>query len=95
MLIEEVTPTHTIQYAIDLDTGLVFSRVDSELAVPVLDYEGMTPANGYKTTYNLQRCPVFELVGAGWASLLWTRKIAVEIKNLHREFWGMKPLKGE
>ena len=26
-------------------------------------------------------------------SLKWTRKIPVEIKNIHRKFWGFAPLK--
>jgi hypothetical protein len=79
----------TIQYAVDLDTGLVWSRVGSEVAVPILDYEGMKPDNDWEMNYNLEKQDLSALYGA---TLLWTKKISVIIKNYHREFWGFKPL---
>jgi hypothetical protein len=80
----------TIQYAVD-GAGLVISRVDDQIAAPLLDYEGMKPENGFEMQYKLEEFPVFALTYM-WG-LVWTRKIPTEIKNLHRAFWGMKPLK--
>lgn len=81
----------TIQYAIDTSTGLVVSRVGSELAWPVLDYEGMKPENNFATSYDLERVSIFS-VASYWPYLFWTRKVSVPIKNAHRKFWGMKSL---
>ena len=88
----------TITYAIDLDSGMVVSRVGSDLAWPVLDFEaigkggdGFEPGNfNGPTRYNLQNFPV--LGTPGWDRLRWTKKIPVATKNLHRKFWSMKPL---
>lgn len=79
----------TIKYMIDED-GEIYSRVGSEVAIPVLDWEGMKPENAYKIRYNLEKFSVYELRGF---TLTHTRKIPLKIKNRHRKFWGMKPLK--
>ena len=79
-----------ITYAIDLDTGLVISRVGSELAWPILQYIGIRPENLFATQFQLEK---IELLAAIWCRLKWTRKIPVEIKNIHRRFWGFKELK--
>lgn len=71
-----------ITYAIDNETGLIWSRMDSEVAVPVLDYDGDM---GFK----LEKHSVMVTI---YADLIWTKKIPVEIKNEHRQFWGMKVL---
>ena len=81
----------TITYAVDQENGQVFSRVDSEIAVPILDYGKMLPENNFEPTYYLEKVPVLQLVGQ-WDRLKWTRKIPVDLKNEHRVFWGMKPL---
>lgn len=80
-----------IHYGIDTDTGLVCSQIIGEgYAIPVLDFAGMKPENGWKGVYNLEKfartCYPLRVV--------WTRKIPVETKNNHRKFWNMKPLKG-
>lgn len=81
----------TIQYAVDAETGQIWSRVDDQLAVPVLDYRGMHPRDGSEMRYALYKIGIFEaLVHEG--CLTWTRKIPLKIKNLHRKFWGMKEL---
>lgn len=72
--------------------GYVFSRVGSEVAIPVLDFERMKPENGYATNYNLEKFDVIK-VAREINQCKGTRKIPVEIKNEHRKFWGMKPLK--
>jgi hypothetical protein len=82
----------TIQYAIDSETGLVWSRVGDACAVPVLDFEGMKPENKYEMAYDLKKIPVLQIAG-GWHYLKWTRKIPTKVKNFHRAFWGMKPLR--
>ena len=81
-----------ITYAIDLDTGLVISRVGSELAWPILDYEGMGILNNFKMSCYLEIVPL-PILSHCWQNLKWTRKIPVEIKNFHRRFWGFKELK--
>ncbi len=83
----------TIQYAIDTETRMVISRVDSELAWPVLDYDNMRPENNYTMNYYLEKITVFSVAGRVWNGLKWTRKIPRGIKNLHRQFWGMRRLK--
>ena len=93
--------SRTIQYAINEEDGQVWSRVDSEVAVPVLDFDGIGKGgDGFEpgdfrgpTRYNLERFDVLT-VGREWNALKWTRKIPLEEKNLHRQFWGMKPLEG-
>ncbi len=81
-----------ITYAIDTETGLTWSRVDSEVAVPVLNYGDMKAENGYQEEYTLEKMPVFS-IGSTWDSLRWTKKIPKSLKNYHRAFWGMKELK--
>ena len=80
----------TIQYMIDNETGTVFSQVKNEVAVPVLDFEGMQPENKWKMNYNLEKFSAFDIYPH--CSLTHTRKIPVACKNIHRKFWGMKPL---
>jgi hypothetical protein len=85
----------SITYAVAMDSGLVVSRVGSELAWPVLDYDHLTPANGFESRYRLEKIGVMETPRFCWDMLRWTKKVPTAIKNLHREFWGMKPLKEE
>ena len=82
----------TITYAINKNTGLVWSRIGSETAFPVLDYNGMTPKNNFETHYNLEKANVLS-VGCEWDYLHWTKKIPEKIKNKHRKFWGFPELK--
>ena len=82
----------TIQYAIDKETGLTVSRRGSQIAIPILEYSNMIGQNHYQTTYILETCGIFSF-GEEFNRFAWTRKIPVEIKNIHRKFWGMKPLK--
>ena len=88
-----------ITYGIEKETGLVYSRVGSECAGPVLDFEAIgTGGDGFEpgdfngpTRYHLEKMSVY----AVYPYCTWTKKIPVKIKNLHREFWGFKPLKEE
>jgi len=83
----------TIQYAIDTETGMVISRVGSEFAWPILEYDKMLPGNDYTMNYSLEKMPVSRIAGRYWLGLKWTRKIPKQIKNTHRLFWGMRELK--
>lgn len=76
----------TIQYAIDIETGLVISRVGSELAWPILNY----PSSNFQT--RLEKIPVIAATSS-WPMLVWTRKLPKIIKNIHRKFWGFPKLK--
>ena len=86
----------TIQYALDLDSGVVVSRVGSEIAWPVLDFVGIGQGGrGFEpgdfngpTRFNLERMPV-RSVGREWETLRWTRKVPLKVKQLHRAFWGL------
>lgn len=82
-----------ITYAIEQTTGLVYSQVGNEIAIPVLDYKGMTPENNFQTTYNLEKDTA--LAAHIGTIFIWTRKIPNALKNIHRQFWGMKPLQGK
>jgi hypothetical protein len=82
-----------IQYAIDLDTGLVISRVGSEFAWPILDYPNIRPENDYTMNCYLEKIQVSRIAGCYWLELKWTKKISKRIKNTHREFWGFPKLK--
>lgn len=88
---EDTMRIRTIQYAIDTETGLVISRVGSELAWPILDFENMLPENNYVMNYYLEKMTVFS-AASYWYLLKWTRKIPKEIKNIHRKFWNFKAL---
>src|SRR5512136_139422 len=78
-----------IKYAIDVSVGLVCSRYGKEMAIEVLDFEHMSPENGYETKYDLTKFSVSDI---DFRYLQWTKKIPIEIKNKHRVFWGLKPL---
>jgi len=78
----------SIRYAIDRNSGQVFSFVNSECAIPVLDFKGMLPSNGWQMKYNLERFPIYDAYRG--TNLLHTRKIPIAIKNEHRQFWGMR-----
>ena len=82
----------TIQFAIDPETKFPVSRLGDEVAFVELSYAAMTPKNGYQQSYKLSKAPIFEVVN--WFNgLISTKKIDKSIKNAHREFWGLKPLK--
>ena len=81
-----------ITYAIHKYDGYIVSRVGSDVAFPVLDYAAMNQSDGYQIHYRLEKMSVYSISNE-WDCLKWTKKIPIEIKNKHREFWGMKPLK--
>lgn len=80
-----------ITYLVEGESGAVYSRVGDEVAIPVLLWDKMTPANCFEPSYRLEKFKVL-VVADSLVNLLRTRKIPVEIKNIHRRFWGMRPL---
>jgi len=81
-----------ITYAYDTETGVVISRVGSQVAIPVLQYADMKPENNFQTNYELEKISVFA-IASYWDNYKWTKKVPVNVKNQHRKFWGMKELK--
>lgn len=82
-----------IQYAFHKSEGLVVSRVGSELAWPVLDYEAIGQNGDYTAPlkYPLEKMSVVACA-AEYGLLVFTKYVPVPIKNEHRKFWGMKEL---
>ena len=88
-----------ILYSIDRDTGMVWSQMVNNgrtegWCIPVYqfgdfgddgDFTGPIPVKLEKFSHND--------VTISRPSLIHTRKIPTELKNRHRGFWGMKPLK--
>ena len=87
-----MSKNQTIQYAVNTEDGTVISRVGSEIALPVLQYGKMQPKNNFNTEYELEKIDVIHLSRC-WNEYKWTRKIPLNVKNMHRKFWGMSELK--
>jgi len=83
-----------IRYAVDQSTGDVVSQnlATNELAYELIDFEAMGPQDSYAIKSHLVKCGYLEWPASHWPYLTWTRKIPTELKNVHRAFWGMKPL---
>jgi hypothetical protein len=83
-----------ITYAIHKDEGVVISRVGSEVAWPVLDYERIGESGDFSRplVYHLEKMPVLSIPGTEWQRLRWTKKVPVKLKNRHRLFWGFAEL---
>lgn len=85
--------TMKIQYAIDKDTGLTWSKVGKQIAMPVKDFEKVpAPGESAHFDYKLDKIPTsftqfFEV------SLDWEAKLPKSLKNYHRQYWGLKELK--
>jgi hypothetical protein len=82
-----------ITYAISKDDGMVYSRIGNEIVYPVLQYQKIGQGGDFTQPfeYQLEKSDVLSLAYY-WPRLKWTKKIPVDIKNLHRSFWGMKQL---
>lgn len=81
-----------ITYAVHPD-GFVVSRVDSQIVWPILDYEAIGKDGDYTKPFifTWEKMSVHS-IGREWNLLKWTRKIPTEVKNFHRQLWGMPPL---
>ena len=84
-----------IRYGVDLDTDMVISqRLDNfECAWPILVFEGANPDNNWQMDYELEKIKSTDIPNSVYYNIKWTRKIPIKVKNVHRKFWGMKPLK--
>ena len=82
----------TIQYAYNRDDGLVISRVGSELAIPVYQYADFGNDGDFTGEIPMQ-LERFDLFAITWRDYTWTRKVPTELKNRHRQFWGMGNIK--
>ena len=88
-----------ITYAIDGDSGQWWSRVEGhphagqqKVAVPVLDYDEIGADGDFTKpfTYHLEAMGIEALFQA---NLRWTRQASLAVRNTHREFWGVGPLR--
>jgi hypothetical protein len=92
----------TITYGIDDESGLAYSRVGDQVAVPVLDFAAIGQGGGEfepgdfngPTRYNLEKCSVYDIRDE-WQAIRWTKQVPLEVKNAHRQFWGFPPLRYE
>lgn len=87
-----------IRYAIEPQSGLVWSQVPEEgMAVPVLEYDKIGEGGDFTKpfTYHLEKLTGLCAIGALCEApgLIWTKKIPIGIKNRHRKLWNMKELK--
>ncbi len=84
----------TITYAVD-ENGTVYSRMGSVLAIPVLLYNFIGKDGDFTKPleFQLEKVEIKDLSTTVFFSLIWTKKIPTQIKNKHRKFWGLSPLK--
>src|SRR5690349_3876174 len=84
---------NTLTYAITPD-GIVYSRLGEYMAFPVIDFAEFGKDGDFTgpMPYHMEKCKIHEL-GTSHFTLEYTKKIPVSIKNEHRAFWGMKPLR--
>lgn len=82
-----------ITYAFNRYDGLVISKVGSEIAVPVLEFEKIGEGGDFTAPleYHLEKFPLHS-IGRDWPLYVWTKKIPVNLKNRHRAFWGFPEL---
>jgi hypothetical protein len=75
---------------------MVYSRVGDEFTIPILDYENIGENGKFNVSlrYHLEKSYMFALIDV-LKACKYTYKIPIKIKNLHRKFWGFKPLKNK
>lgn len=89
-------------YAINSE-GWVYSRLlassrSEGVAFPVLEFDKIGEGGNFNAplTYHLEKAEgadASQILVTEWDSLVWTKKIPVAVKNIHRRFWGLSPLK--
>lgn len=84
-----------IKYAIDTETGLTWSRIGDRVAIPVIDTSNGIDLKSDDTEYVLEKFNAKIVDDSDLFKLDWKVKLPLSLKNYHREFWGMKPLKEE
>jgi hypothetical protein len=88
-----------LTYGVDPETGMVVSRLhgldhswEPCVAWPVYDFAGFGSDGDFTGPIPVNLEKMTRDVLAEGARVRWTRKIPTRIKNLHRVFWGFKPL---
>lgn len=88
-----------LMFAYDNDTGLWWSRVEDhpaatteKIAVPILDYEAIGVDGDFTRPFEY-RLEAMTTEALQHANLVWTRKVPLHIRNLHRDFWGLQALR--
>lgn len=81
-----------IEYAIDTETGLTWSKVGEVMAMPVMTQELMDDRIGRYPEYTLRKVNVLQ-VPLMHQHLNWTEELPTSIKNYHRRHWGLRKLR--
>ena len=80
-----------VRFAVDRNTGMVYSRVGDRVAVPVPLDTGIRLKGSTEPQYSLEPFPVYA-IRHKWANLHSTQRIPMHIQNVHREFWRLPKL---
>lgn len=91
-------------YVSRLGTGVAWPVLDyvaigrGGYSISCITGEKWGPEYAYKDMsgpmrYRLERLYLIEVPREDWLSLKWTRKVPIKVKNWHRNFWGLKPLR--
>lgn len=80
-----------IFYFLDPTTGLIWSRMDDKVAIPILDFEGMRPEDNFSTNYLLEKHDLWDVISNfRYLTPVSYKKVPKKIKEEHRSFWGFK-----
>jgi len=86
-----------IEFSLDPRSGQLISRLDSEFAWPILNYEKIGKDGNFTAalTYTLEKIEAVHISINDYRALISVGpgKLTVAQKNPHRKFWGFKPLK--
>ena len=80
-----------VTFAVDRNTGMVYSRVGDRVAVPVPLDTGMRLRGLTEPQSSLESFPIYA-IRQRWANLHSTQRIPIHIQNIHREFWRLPKL---
>ena len=84
-----------IRYAVDLETGLVYSHVGPEVAVPYPKQgRSLRIAGTFEMDYQLERFPLYAIQHK-WRKLHFSQNIPLRVQNYHRQFWRLPTLSDE
>jgi len=61
------------------------------IAYTVLDFEHMTPENGFEERYSIDESSAYSVIKNS-DDIVWTKKIPTAVKNIFRKHFNMKPL---
>lgn len=81
-----------ILFGIDSTSCMVVSRYGEALAIPVLDFDCVTPVDRFAANYGLKKYLLPDLSAGYLDGIEWTPKIPARVQNQHRQFWGHDPI---